>query len=252
MPGDYTVLAPIYDTIGMSAYAQRMTPRLMDYAQHIDWLGRRILVLGCGTGAAIEYLSQYPYAMIGVDNAPEMLEIARQKLSAPGLNLKWHLLDIRELAGQINTVDLVLAVNVLNEVNSLRDLEVTFSGVHKVLDTGKLFLFDMATVQGLTEDGIAGSQLVYNDPDKLTVMATNEYDYERQMHTRQYYIFRRQGNLWERSEARRILRAFPAQALASLLQRAGFNVKAILNESLETYEPGVSRSARVIFVAEKQ
>ena len=43
MPGDYAVLAPVYDTIGMAEYAKRITPRLMDYAQHIDWLGSYIL-----------------------------------------------------------------------------------------------------------------------------------------------------------------------------------------------------------------
>src|SRR6185436_8904288 len=108
-----------------------------DYAQHIDWVGRRILVLGCGTGASISYLSNYPYAIIGVDNSPEMLAKAREKLSDPGLNIKWQEQDIRELSFPMTTVDLVLALNVLNEMNSLRDLETTFNGVQKVLDSGK-------------------------------------------------------------------------------------------------------------------
>ncbi len=252
MPGDYAVLAPVYDVIGMSDYAQRITPHLLDYAQHIDWLGRRIIVLGCGTGVSIEYLSNYPFAITGIDSSPEMLAIARERLSDPGLNIKWQQQDIRELGNQLTAADLVLALNVFNEVNSLRDLETAFIGVQKSLEAGKLFLFDMATVQGLTEAGLAGNKLLYNDPQNLTVFTVNDYDYERQMQTIQYLIFQQKGQLWERSEAKRILRAFPTQAVASLLQRSGFNMRAILNGDLEPYEPNTSRATRVVFVAEKQ
>ncbi len=253
MPGDYAVLAPIYDQIGMADYARRITPRLIDYAQRIDWLGRRIMVLGCGTGASLEYLSQYPYNLTGIDNSAEMLDAARAKLNAPELNLRWLQLDLRELGGQtISLVDMALALNVMNEMNSLRDLEIVLGGVAKLLETGKLFIFDMQTVQGLTEEGLSSDSLIYDNGISLTVFLGNEYDYERQMHTRSYTIFQREGDLWRRSQARRVLRAFPIQAVGSLLQRSGFNIRTLLNTNLEVYEPGVSRAARVIFIAERQ
>jgi SAM-dependent methyltransferase len=250
VPGDYAVLAPIYDQISMGEFARIMTPRLIDYAQHIDWLGRRIAVLGCGTGTSIEYLSQYPYTLIGVDSSPEMLAVARQKLDSSGMSLKWLQQDIRE-SGNIGNADLVLALNVMNELNSLRDLEAVFGSAQRILEAGKLFLFDMYTVQGLTEEGNING-MIYDDAKNLTVFGRNEYDYERQMHTREFVIFQTQGDLWRRADAKRILRAFPVQAVASLLQRSGFNIKILLNMNLEMYEPGVSRAPRVIFVAERQ
>jgi len=36
-----------------------------------------------GRGASIEYLSQYPYNLIGIDNSAEMLDKARQKAGQP-------------------------------------------------------------------------------------------------------------------------------------------------------------------------
>ena len=252
MPGDYAVLAPIYDQIGMGEFARQITPRLIDYAQHIDWLGRRIVVLGCGTGSSIAYLSEYPYSLLAVDNSPDMLEAAKQRLDTPGLNLKWFQQDMRELGNNMGAADLVLALNVMNELNSLRDLEAVFGSVQRILEPTKLFMFDMFTVQGLSEDGSKGNGMVYDDTKGLTVFGSNEYDYERQMHTRQLLIFQRSGDLWRRSEAKLILRAFPVQAVASLLQRSGFSIKTLLNTGLETYEPGVSRAPRVIFVAERQ
>jgi len=251
VPGDYATLAPIYDTIGMADYATAITPKLMDYAQRMDWLGRRIVVLGCGTGGAIEYLSQYPYTITGVDSAPEMLELARRKMDIPGLSIKWLQLDMRDTGNQIMAADMVMAINVMNELNSLRDLETVFSTAQRILENGKLFIFDMYTVQGLSATG-SSEQLVHNDGQNVTVFSTKDYDYERQMQTISYIIFQHQENSWKRTEARRILRAFPIQAVASLLQRNNFSIRTIMNNRLENYEPGVSRADRVIFFAEKQ
>jgi hypothetical protein len=168
------------------------------------------------------------------------------------LSLRWQQIDIRELSLQGGLADLVLTLNTLNELNSLRELETVFAAVQRVLEPEKLFIFDMLTVQGLTEAGMAGDDLLYDAPASLSVVATNEYDHERQMQTTHYRVFQRQGDGWQRKEARRVLRAFPVQAIGSLLQRAGFTIRRILDENLELYEPGVSRAGRVIFIAAKQ
>jgi SAM-dependent methyltransferase len=235
----------------MGEYTRIITPRLMDYAQRNDWLGRRIFVLGCGTGTAIEYLTQYPsYNISGIDLAPEMLDIAKRKLS--DVSVRWSQQDIRELGPSLGSADLILAVNVINELNSLRDLEAVFMGAARVLESGKLLIFDMQTLQGLTEEGVRGDRMLYNDGRSLTVFSSSEYDYERQMQSLQYFIFQRAGEHWTRNEAKVVLRAFPAQAVASLLVRAGFTMKAIMSPNFEPYEPGTSRGTRIIFVAEKQ
>jgi SAM-dependent methyltransferase len=251
VPGDYATLAPVYDIVGMADYASAITPKLMDYAQRMDWLGRRIVVLGCGTGGSIEYLSQYPYTITGVDNAPEMLEVARRKMDIPGLSIKWLQLDMRDTGNQVMAADMVMALNVMNELNSLRDLETVFATAQRILEAGKLFIFDMMTVQGLSTTG-SNEQLVYDDGQNVTVFSSKDYDHERQMQTINYIIFRQQDGVWKRTEAKRILRAFPVQAIASLLQRNNFTIRTIMNNRLENYEPGVSRADRVIFFAEKQ
>jgi SAM-dependent methyltransferase len=252
VPADYAVLAPIYNQIGMARFAETMTPRLIDYAQQRDWLGRRILDLGCGTGASFQWLSRYGYMMTGVDNAPQMLDIARQSLDNTGISLKWQQKDIRELDESVGTVDMALALDVINEMDALRDLEAVFKGAHRALGSNKLFIFDMYTIEGLTQAGLSSDSMVYDDQSSLAVFVHNEYDYERQMQTRHYSIFQRDGEAWRRQEATRILRAFPVQAVATLLQRSGFSIMAVLNPNFETFEPGVSRAPRVIFIAEKQ
>jgi hypothetical protein len=145
---------------------------------------------------------------------------------------------------------MILALDVMNELNSLRDLEVIFKDAYRLLDQNKLFMFDMYTIQGLTEHGTGGDSIDYNQ-NNLAVFSDNQYDYERQIHERHYFVFHRSGDNWQRHEATRILRAFPAQAVATLLQRCGFQSAQVLTLDFEPFEPGVSRADRVIFMAEK-
>jgi hypothetical protein len=137
-------------------------------------------------------------------------------------------------------------------MDALRDLEAVFKGAHRALGSNKLFIFDMYTIEGLTQAGQSSDTIIHDDKSSLTVFVHNEYDYERQMQTRHYTIFQSDGEGWQRREATRILRAFPVQAVATLLQRSGYGIMAVLNLNFETFEPGVSRAPRVIFIAEKQ
>ncbi len=252
MAGDYAVLAPVYDEIGLAAFATKMAPRLIHFVQsHTDWLGRRVLDLGCGTGEAMKALADYNFAFIAVENTAEMIQQAQTRLAKAGLNIKWVQQDIRQLDPTTGLVDMALALDIINDLNSLRELEAVFKGVHQLLDTGKLFIFDLYTLQGLAEFGSEGEHLVYNQPDKLTVFASNEYDYERQIHTQAFIIFQQVADCWQRAEASRILRTFPVQAVASLLQRSGFEITTVLDTHLNVLQPGVSQVPRVIFIAKK-
>ena len=251
MPADYAVLAPIYNTLGMADFAQSMTPRLIDYAQRLDWLGRRILDLGCGTGASLEWLTRRNYVALGIDESLQMLELCRQRLDAENLPHDVRVGDLRQLSADAGTMDMVLALDVVNELNSLRDLETLFTNVHKVLAAEKLFIFDMHTIEGLCQQGLTSDQIVYNQAD-LTVITSSSYDFERQIQEQRYFVFQRQGDAWQRSEGVRVLRGYPAQAVTSLLQRCGFQVMKAVTTSFGDFEPGISRADRIFVLAQKQ
>lgn len=251
MSADYDTLAPIYNTIGMAAFAGNMAPRLIEYAQsQHEWMGRRILDLGCGTGVIFPDLINYGYIINAIDRSPAMLDVARATLGSSASSVNLQVGDMRDLDPGLGPVDMVLGLDVLNEVNNLREIETTFQSVNRVLEPGKFFIFDLYTIQGLTERGLSREQILYND-DELVVFITNFYDYERQMNTRHFIIFQREGAAWVRREAQRTLRAFPTPAIASLLQRNGFNIRQVLNLRFEPFEPGISSTDRVIFLAEK-
>ncbi|MFN8376118.1 MAG: class I SAM-dependent methyltransferase, partial [Anaerolineae bacterium] len=249
MPGDYAVLAPVYNQVGMGDFAAAVVPRLVEFAQRHDWAGRRILELGFGTGATAKWLGRIG-PVVGVDESADMLRVAQEGIQESGLNVRLLQQDMRNLSG-IDSQDLALALNVMNEFNSLSDLEAVFKSVRNVLGPNRLFIFDMQTVEGLAQASTNRERLVYDNPEQLTVFTRSEYDYERQMQTTDYTIFRTANGSWQRSQAKVVLRGFPVQAVAAQLQRSGYSVSHVLGASLEPYEVGVSRAPRVFFFARK-
>ena len=248
MNDDYAALAPIYDRIGMSNFAETLTPQLVVYAQSNDWVGRRIVDLGCGTGGSARWLANRGYNTIAIDVSPAMLNIAQKSINTEGLGLRWLQGDIRALT-DLHDIDMVISLDTLNELNSLRDLETVFSAVFKTLTPGKLFIFDLHTIEGLAER--ADFLSFAHNSDDLTVINSEEFDYERQACISQYTVFERSGDLWRRWSAVRTLRGFPIQVVSALLGRAGFGIMALLNDRLQPFDPAVMRMGRVFFYAQK-
>jgi predicted TPR repeat methyltransferase len=246
----YAVLVGFYETVGMHDFARELTPRLIDYLQQQDWVGRHVLDLGCGTGASIRWLANRGYTTTGVDSSREMVEAARRSLATSGLSLTWEQLDIRALDSRVAAVDLAIALDVLNELASLRDLEHTFAAVLQVLEPGKVFAFDMHTIQGLSERGQTTDRITYDD-GALTLVESQDYDHDRQILHVRYRVFQREGEMWRRTETRRTLRGYPVQAILTLLQRTGYDVLQPIRLNFEPLDSGVVSAERVLFLARR-
>jgi ubiquinone/menaquinone biosynthesis C-methylase UbiE len=250
MPADYALLAPIYDKAGLSEATTTFIQDLFSYAQTAqDWVGRRALDMGTGTGAAAIWLAQRGLNVTGVDQSVEMLGQAQRTRDSSGLGLTWRQADIRGLDLSFDGTDLVVALDVVNDLNSLRDLEAMFTTAFRVLEPGKLLMFDMVTIEGLAAESRVSGE-VHSDED-LLVFATREFDYDRQSSLTNYVIFTRQQTYWMRQDATETRRGFPVQAVAALLARAGFTLSALTHPNFEAYDPTTSRGERVIFFARK-
>ncbi len=250
MSDDYAVLAPLYESLGMAAFAEMLSPHLIDYAQSHDWIGRRVVDLGCGTGASVRWLANHGYNVTGIDLSPSMLKLAEQLITGSGSGISYQLYegDIRALS-DLHDIDLVLALDVLNELNSLRDLEAVFAALGRLLAPDKLFVFDLHTISGLAVANQASTSIT--ETDDFAVFVARQFDYERQAAANSYSIFRRDAAGWQRQHTQRTLRGFPVQVVIALLQRAGFGIMALTDTRLEPLNPAEIDEPRVIVFARR-
>jgi SAM-dependent methyltransferase len=128
--------------------------RLKDYDGEVDLIerilvkrgldtSRRLLDLGCGTGAHALRLVQRGYVVVGVDRSPEMLAQARAKLTADNGAIEFREADIRKLdLGQRFDAALMM-FTVLGYQLTDTDLMGALSSVRRHLDPGGLFIFDV-------------------------------------------------------------------------------------------------------------
>ena len=136
----YTSFARVYDlfmdNVPYEEWCEYLTTLLKENGIE-DGL---ILDLGCGTGKLTRLMEQKGYDMIGVDNAFEMLDIAREQDSE---NILYLMQDMREfeLYGTVRAV--YSACDSVNYILEEEELLEVFKLVNNYLDPGGLFIFDI-------------------------------------------------------------------------------------------------------------
>jgi 2-polyprenyl-3-methyl-5-hydroxy-6-metoxy-1,4-benzoquinol methylase len=65
-----------------------LQPRMLDMAGDVS--GRRVLDLGCGEGAYSRALVRRGARVTGIDGSARLIEIARRRAAAAGLDIGYH------------------------------------------------------------------------------------------------------------------------------------------------------------------
>ncbi len=104
-----------------------------------DVADKRVLDLGCGSGAAAIVLAHQGAATIAVDSAAGQVERARRLADREEVRIEWHHGDLADLAFlRADSIDLAFSAYVLAEVD---DLSRLFRQVHRVLRPNCVFVF---------------------------------------------------------------------------------------------------------------
>src|SRR5215510_1130209 len=104
-----------------------------------DVKGKRVLELGCGTGAVAIALARQGAVVIGIDSNRERLAEARARGDEAEVRVDWHHGDLADLAFlRADSIDAVVSVHALSEVDDAARL---FRQVERVLRPGAPFVF---------------------------------------------------------------------------------------------------------------
>lgn len=119
--------------------------------------GGPILELACGTGRVAIPLAQAGYRVTGIDNAPGMLDQARIKAAAAGVQIEWMQADLRDFNLSKTFPLVIFPANSLGHILYLQDLETFLANVRRCLDpTGRFVLTYF----------VPKSELLLNQPDE--------------------------------------------------------------------------------------
>ena len=136
--GFYDRLTENVDHDGAAKLVDDLVQRYADYKEVV-------LDLACGTGKLSEKLARKGYDVVGVDNSPEMLDIAQQRFEGKDLPVTLLLQDMTnlDLYGAVDCT--VCLLDSLNHLKNKQQLQKAFERVSMFTCGGGLFVFDLNT-----------------------------------------------------------------------------------------------------------
>ena len=208
-----------------------------------------ILDLGCGTGTLTEMLADAGYDMIGVDNSPDMLELAMEKRDSRGHETLYLLQDMRklELYGTVGTV--ISVCDSLNYILQEEELLQVFKRVENYLFPGGLFLFDFNTVYKYAE--VMGDMTVAENRETCSFIWENSYYHEEEVNEYEVTVFVREGGAsskcYRKFSETHYQRGYTEEQMRRLLEAAGMKIELVLDA--DTLAETTDKSERIYMAA---
>lgn len=187
-----------------------------------------VLELGCGTGAICIPLAEAGFDVTGIDTAPAMLAVAREKASAAGVAATWIEADMRDLELGRKFDLILLAANAICHLLDPESIEACLQCVRAHLTpTGHfvivVFVPDPAKL--LPESTERELFAEYEDPDTGgTVAITTTYRYEFDTQIKRVTLYTRVPDAEEEIVSTIDMRMYFPQELDALLRYNGFHI----------------------------
>ncbi|HZG78500.1 MAG TPA: class I SAM-dependent methyltransferase [Paenibacillus sp.] len=252
------------EAYGAFAYVYDRLMEDMPYGEWLGWLdaywsanGRpsTVVDLGCGTGTIAIPLAQSGLRVIGIDLAPDMIEVARRKEAAVRAEvplageLSWSVGDMRDWSLPAPVDAVVSLCDGLNYLTDESDLARAFAAAHAALAPGGTFLFDMHHPNRLEE--YMENEPFCRDDEEAAYVWTCELDDAATTITHRLTLFLREpdGRYARVVETHR-QRVYSEAAVRKLLREAGFaRVESFADFSFEPVDD--DETMRMFFVATK-
>jgi SAM-dependent methyltransferase len=228
-PSTYLKFGEYYDLI----YGDR------DYRKDVDLVlnligefagqgSRRILELGCGSGAHSVLLAQQGHEIVGVDQSSVMLAAARRKAARQGpLKLEFRLMDVRALAFPHQFDACVSMFGCMSYLVTRADLRKALVGVEQSLLPQGIFIFDFWNERAVKaqKPSVRRKNIVLGTQSSLIRVATPEVDWQAKVCSVCYHVSLLENeNVKESFEETHRVRFFDPQEIIDELEGTGFEV----------------------------
>ena len=227
---DYDKFAWLFDR-EWGSFGVELFPALNRLAHGRIPTKAKVLDLCCGTGQLAKLLSESGYRVTAIDGSVEMIRLAESR--AP--QAEFLLADARNFHLPPVFKAVFCTFDSLNHLMSSVELKAALQNIWDCLAVGGIFLFDLNTEEAYLKQWKGYIEVV----DKPDCFYANRayYDSKTQQAQTHCIFFSRNGQRWQRSEARLDQKYHPVEKVNSLLHEIGFvNVhKYALNRQLRLH-----------------
>lgn len=241
----YSTIAPYYDELMVDVEYERWVEYAVNVLQRVGVHSKRVLDLACGTGTTTLLLAQKGLSPIGMDKAPGMIEIARQKAFETGNEILFSEQDMRTLHLEEPVEMVTCFFDSINYMLEEDDLLAAFQAVFDNLLDGGVFLFDVNT-----ELALSTLDPVYvREGNSVTSIWRHYYHKKDMTVTLDLTLFVKEGDLYRQFAETHQERAWSEKALRQALNKAGFRRTTFYKHL--TFLPSDKETNRLMVVAEK-
>lgn len=210
--------------------------------------GMSVADLGCGTGTVTQILDKAGYECVGIDNAPDMLTIATEKMYEEEQQIIYSLQDMREFELPYEVDAMISIADSMNYITSKEDITSVFQCVKEGLKQGGVFIFDLKTIH-FFRDILADNTYAENREDSAFIW-DNIYDEQTRNNEYDLAVFiRNEQGSFDRFEENHFQHGFTQEEVLSAAQAAGLQVVAAYDAF--TKEPPKSESERLYYILRK-
>lgn len=245
----YTDFAGVYDTFMDETPYEEWGVFLLNMMKKYNISDGLVAELGCGTGTMTEYMAKAGYDMIGIDNSPEMLNIAMDKKAKSGLDILYLCQDMREFE-LYGTVRVMLSVcDCLNYVVDPEEIIDVMRLVNNYLDNDGYFIFDFNTVHKYRD--IIGDTTISENREDCAFIWDNYYHEDDNINEYELTIFvKEEEDMFRRFSETHYQRGYTLEEMKSYALQAG--LKFVKAYDGYTQNPVDENTQRVLMVLKKE
>ena len=234
MQGYLDDLAYIHDA-GFTDFAQNAAPGLLRILKTNGITKGRIVDLGCGSGRWASELNRAGYDVLGVDQSPAMIRLARG--IAPRSKFKIASLLEVELPACDGITSIGECLNyTFDEGNRENELKRFFRRVYRAIRPGGVFVFDIAEPVRAPKT----PENKWSEGHDWAIMVSIDGDRARKVLRRRIITFRKTGQNYRRSEETHSLRLFQGEDLVESLRQCGFRACKLTGYGRFRLPPGIA------------
>ncbi len=225
----YENFAAVYDDLQTDVdYGQR-TEYLLKLFKRYDRLPTLLLDVACGTvGFSFEFAKK-GIDVIGADPSPEMLDVARQKFSAVGIEALLLCQSAEEL-DLYGTVDgAICCLDSLNHIIDEDELKRSIERIALFLEPQRLFVFDVNTLYK-HKCVLSGKTFAAETDNVFCVWQNSECDEDGIVDISLDFFRETEDGTYERSSEDFSERAYTNEFLQECIKAAGLETVAVLGD----------------------